>query len=373
MKKCKRCALPEGKFDVIVGKDNTCNYCNYFDSNINAFLDYQKHQTFFEERIEKTKGVFEYDALVGISGGKDSSYVLHKLVTKYHLNVLAFTYENGFLNDSARKNITKLTNQLGVDHYYHFPDWKIHSKFYHAATHKMGDPCLACAFAGYFLTIKLCFERKIPFFIHGRSPSQMFRNFYEGSKDLFITFNKLNIQSHSYGKIAETHTAVHEKMRAWIYELFDDPKDADAVLDEFFVDTSALNSDFAPEFLSYFLFEPYDEEAMKQELEGTYDFKRADNDALLSHGDCDIHDVCGYMYEKIQGVSMLAPEIGFMLRNGEIDATEAERIYNSNVCTNEVLNDSINTLCDALNMTKGEFDAMLEAKLKHKPEKFDSR
>jgi hypothetical protein len=82
---------------------------------------------------------------------------------------LAVTYENGFLNDFARENVKNTVRKLGVDHYYHKPNWNTHKKFYRDAIKRLSDPCIACAIGGYFLAIKGCYDRKIPFFVHGRT------------------------------------------------------------------------------------------------------------------------------------------------------------------------------------------------------------
>jgi tRNA(Ile)-lysidine synthase TilS/MesJ len=58
----------------------------------------------------------KYDALVPISGGKDSSYALHLCKQVYGLNVLAFTNDNGFRTDFVNENVKKMVKKLGVDH-----------------------------------------------------------------------------------------------------------------------------------------------------------------------------------------------------------------------------------------------------------------
>lgn len=54
--------------------------------------------------------------LVPISGGRDSCFALHYLVTELGLPVLAYTYDWGFVTDRARRNISRLCGQLGVEH-----------------------------------------------------------------------------------------------------------------------------------------------------------------------------------------------------------------------------------------------------------------
>lgn len=56
----------------------------------------------------------EYDCIMGVSGGTDSSYLLH-ISKEYNLRVLAVNIDNGFNSDIAVKNIKKVTSKLGID------------------------------------------------------------------------------------------------------------------------------------------------------------------------------------------------------------------------------------------------------------------
>ena len=56
------------------------------------------------------------DCLVGLSGGRDSSYGLHLIKKKYGMNPVAYTYDWGLTTDISRVNCSKLCGQLGVEH-----------------------------------------------------------------------------------------------------------------------------------------------------------------------------------------------------------------------------------------------------------------
>lgn len=56
----------------------------------------------------------KYDCIIGVSGGVDSSYLLH-LAKDYGLRPLAVNLDNGFNSEIAVQNIYKLTKQLDFD------------------------------------------------------------------------------------------------------------------------------------------------------------------------------------------------------------------------------------------------------------------
>lgn len=64
----------------------------------------------------------DYDCIVGVSGGVDSSYVLY-LAVKNGLRPLAVHLDNGWNSELAAHNITSLVTTLGVDLYTHVIDW----------------------------------------------------------------------------------------------------------------------------------------------------------------------------------------------------------------------------------------------------------
>src|SRR4029077_12060996 len=65
----------------------------------------------------------DYDCVVGVSGGVDSSYVLY-LTVKQGLRPLAVHLDNGWNSELATHNIANLVNRLHVDLYTHVIDWE---------------------------------------------------------------------------------------------------------------------------------------------------------------------------------------------------------------------------------------------------------
>ena len=57
-----------------------------------------------ENKLLEHKKNKNSDIVVGFSGGRDSSYMLHLLKTKYNMNPIAITYDWGMVTDLARRN-----------------------------------------------------------------------------------------------------------------------------------------------------------------------------------------------------------------------------------------------------------------------------
>jgi hypothetical protein len=407
MDRCQKCSLPEGKFNVVLNASGICNYCEYFEQNKKAILDFTNRENTLARKLDKHRGKYEYDAIVGLSGGKDSTYVLCQMVDKYKLNVAAVTYDNGFLTDFARESVKNTISQLGVDHYYYTPNWDTHKKFYRATIRKLFDPCIACAIGGYFLAIKKCYERQFPFFVHGRSPYQMYRNFYKNSNDLFLTMMRLNLMGHSSaanlrgffnllksipfkslpallwrargnGLGSESiHRYAYGKINEYIHQaiskLAESQEDVEEIMGEFFDYSDKINQELVPEFLAYFLFEEYDEEKIKTYLENRLGWRRPTNDSLLGHYDCALHDAAAYMFKALNGVDVIEPDVAVMLRFGKISQERANELIQVNQPREENLEKSLDALCNLFDFSREDLEKILVALKQANVSKFGSR
>jgi len=353
---CRRCLLPAGKFHVRLDASGLCNYCRHWDATKGSILDFERHRPLLEDRVKRFRGRFHYDAAVGLSGGKDSAYVLHRLTSAYGAKVLAITFDNGFLADYAWNNIREIGRATGMDHFIYKPDWEVYREFYRATLRKLGDPCAACSIGGYILSVRGCRDLRIPFFIHGRSPMQMLRHWYPGTRDLGIGVLRGNLGEHSFAALRTQYRSILRRMQLLLLYLVPNHRVRRRILRELF-GRSMSRDELVPEFLGFFLFEPYDEVAIVDHLEALdAGYRRPENHAILGHGDCLIHDAAAFLYERHHGVSRVLPDIAAMLRQGAITKDEAEETLEANSPSEEAVEISVDHLLERLEMPRSEFD-----------------
>lgn len=114
LKRCKFCVLPETfpylKFD----DQGICNYCRAYKPKYQQ-LDLEAAKRVFVNSLERYRNSNGCpDVLVPFSGGRDSCYGLHLIKQELGLNPITFTYDWGMITDLARRNISRLCGQLGV-------------------------------------------------------------------------------------------------------------------------------------------------------------------------------------------------------------------------------------------------------------------
>lgn len=116
-KRCTRCAAAEEAGPL--NEQGMCQLCvAYEKEEHNAPVDDMEAKKGLEDIFSshEGKGKNDYDALVLFSGGKDSSFLLHKLKTDHpQLRVLALTVDNSFMSSVAMANGEFVARKLGVD------------------------------------------------------------------------------------------------------------------------------------------------------------------------------------------------------------------------------------------------------------------
>lgn len=123
---CNRCVMDTSDPGIQFNDQGNCNNCNDF------LFEAQKIIYRGEESDNQLKGIVqkikkngkgkEYDCLIGVSGGVDSSYVAWKVV-KLGLRPLAVHVDNGWNSEEAVNNIKHVCNKLSIDYQSNVLDW----------------------------------------------------------------------------------------------------------------------------------------------------------------------------------------------------------------------------------------------------------
>ena len=105
-----------------------CDHCLDFYKNVrpNWHTD-ERGRTELEAivaQIKKSGKGNDFDCLLGISGGVDSSYMLHIAVKEFGLRPLVFHVDGGWNSELAVNNIEVMIDKLGLDLYTEVIDWE---------------------------------------------------------------------------------------------------------------------------------------------------------------------------------------------------------------------------------------------------------
>jgi len=112
MKFCKKCVMPDTKPDLHFDEHGVCDACRTQEIK-NQSIDWDQRKEAFLNLIQKHKKHPDYDCIIGVSGGKDSTYQVIKSL-ELGLNPLCICFEPTIPTEIGRKNLNNLNN-LGVD------------------------------------------------------------------------------------------------------------------------------------------------------------------------------------------------------------------------------------------------------------------
>lgn len=124
---CKRCIIDTTVPGVSFDENGVCSFCKLHDKLDMMYpLDEKgkKQQQKIIEKIKSSGKNNKYDCVVGISGGRDSTYNLYLAKKKWGLRPLAVNFSDGFRNPIAAENMKKTTRKLGVDIITVTSDWR---------------------------------------------------------------------------------------------------------------------------------------------------------------------------------------------------------------------------------------------------------
>jgi amino acid adenylation domain-containing protein len=170
---CTRCGLPSNYPGAQYDAAGVCHLCRSFDAYRSDARKYFRNlddlRALFEQTRQTNGG--QYDCLMLLSGGKDSTYALYRLVGM-GLRVLAFTLDNGYISEGAKANVRRVTEALGVEHV--FATTPAMNAIFVDSLKRYSNVCNGCFKTVYALSLKLARERGIRFIVTGLSRGQFF-------------------------------------------------------------------------------------------------------------------------------------------------------------------------------------------------------
>lgn len=126
--RCTRCVMDTTDSKIIFDENGVCDHCRNYDKNIAPY--WKPNESKLEEleelaqKIKRAGRNSEYDCILGLSGGADSSYLAYIAKEVMHLRPLAYVVDTGWNLNVAVENIEKIVKGLDIDMYTDVINWK---------------------------------------------------------------------------------------------------------------------------------------------------------------------------------------------------------------------------------------------------------
>ena len=207
LKVCSKCIYDERVPYITFDENGICKYCHQLENLKKEYKTATKEgeENFLRiiEQIKKDGKGKQYDCIIGVSGGTDSSYMLY-LTKIWGLRPLAVHYDNTWNSAIATENIRKVLTALDIDLYTHVTDNKeaddiFRSFFYADVAEIEASTDLALAEVMY----RAAWKYKVKYVLEGHSFMEegitpVGRNYFDGKyiKSIHKIFGRLAMKSY---------------------------------------------------------------------------------------------------------------------------------------------------------------------------------
>jgi N-acetyl sugar amidotransferase len=122
---CKRCIMDTSASEIKFDSNGFCNFCNSYLERLKNLpqLNFENFKKILM-KIKKQGEGKDYDCIIGLSGGVDSSYLAYLIKKEWGLRPLALHLDNGWNSEIASRNIKNLVKKLDIDLYTCVINWE---------------------------------------------------------------------------------------------------------------------------------------------------------------------------------------------------------------------------------------------------------
>jgi N-acetyl sugar amidotransferase len=140
---CTNCVMDTSDSNITFDDQGVCDHCTGFRTHVAPkWHPNETGRQMFAHTVEEIrqsgKGK-QFDCILGLSGGLDSSYLLHLVVTEFQLRPLIFHVDGGWNTDIAVNNIQVMVEKLGLELFTEVINWE-EMKDFQLAFFKSGVP-----------------------------------------------------------------------------------------------------------------------------------------------------------------------------------------------------------------------------------------
>jgi N-acetyl sugar amidotransferase len=124
---CTNCVMDTSDSKISFNADGVCDHCTTFRTKIlpNWHTDERGHRVLEElaAKIRRDGQGRDFDCIIGLSGGIDSSYLTYIAKEQLGLRPLVFHVDAGWNSQAAVHNIERVVDKLGLDLFTEVIDW----------------------------------------------------------------------------------------------------------------------------------------------------------------------------------------------------------------------------------------------------------
>jgi hypothetical protein len=340
--RCKTCLMPN---HAITKKGDACNYCSPDKNQVLATTTDTVHNDNAGMTLDSIKelgrsSTGKYDCLVGLTGGRDSTYLLYYAKEILGLNPLAVNFDTGFMTDAVESNMQNCVSALGVDFIRFRIDWKFFQKLLRGFFINYGDLCSVCHQGHHYTLAKLSKENGITVILRGLSAKT----------------DPNRIDPHFFDFFCKSEEEFNEKMGRFAKEEGITEEELEFHKDFLNIE-SWSNKDIKTIDLPDFL--EYNFNQIQNILKKRFNWQHPPGQFI--HGDCMLNPASIYLMRCRHGYSEKQVIISNLLAHRDIDVDQGKELLLNEENINSVSDiPNFDKVLNILNVTRAEFDQAVE-------------
>ncbi len=164
---CTKCVMPSTKPDLMFDDDGVCNACRNYENRKAIDWDARKAELAIILDKYKNKIGSNWDCIVPVSGGKDSTYQVIRML-QLDLNPLCVTSTTCDLSELGRKNIENI-KRLGVDYIEVSPNPRVRAKLNRIGLEQVGDISWPEHVGIFTIPVRAAVQFNVPLIVWGEN------------------------------------------------------------------------------------------------------------------------------------------------------------------------------------------------------------
>jgi tRNA(Ile)-lysidine synthase TilS/MesJ len=324
--RCRTCVLPRSLAMVDFDPHNTCQYCR--DTKSQSAMATYTSQELANQQVEVIQRIGDkrpYDALLGLSGGRDSSYMAYLLRHQHNLRLLGAHYRTPFTPERTIANVKRLVQSLDIP----LMDIPISRDFHIEVArafflrwHKDPRPvyaslcCAVCKLVNRYVFL-LAKEQNIGSIVYAGNPFE---------RAQFLAQDTQTVARHSFSSQLRRMITI---FRIGLKNVLRCPPSLFPISFRASVlyinpHTPYLRLRYSKiRTIEYFHYAPWTEADCNRVIKDKIGWQPDPGDADTWKADCDFSAVKNYMFLKMHGATYNDALYSNLIRSGQIDRSEA--------------------------------------------------
>ena len=345
MKMCKKCLMMDTRPRLHFNERGVCAACEW--SEIKKYkINWEERYKELENLCDTIRGKQQYDCIVPVSGGKDSTYVADKMKNEFGLNVLAVTIVPPLETELISNNLERFLEH-GYDHIKVTPNVLIAQEINKRSFIEQGRPILSFTSCVQAVMFRFAVDFKIPLIMfgeegeteYGGSTEMRYRPYFDADYAIKIYMEGNNLRDFMEGKFSE------REMNLWMFPSKEKIREIGLKVGHW-----SYYENWDPYIHYEFARDNYGMQIPEERNVGTY--------TNFGQFDTPLYELHTYMMYLKFGFGRASQDACIDIRAGRLSREEAVKIVNE--YDGEYPEKSIPLFLEYFKMSKDEFEAVID-------------